>query len=74
MSPSHRLKEPPALLDVQQVADLLNCSTRHVYRLVSAGQMPAPCKIRALVRWHRPTIEQWMCGGCASVVSAKDNN
>ena len=74
MSPSNRLKEPPVLLTIQQVADLLNCSTRHVYRLVSAGKMPAPCKLGALLRWYRHTIEQWICDGCASVGSAKDNN
>ena len=40
----------PAMLDVQDVADLLKCSCRHVYRMSDAGKMPAPLKLGALVR------------------------
>jgi excisionase family DNA binding protein len=54
----------PTLLDVQQVADLLNCSTRHVYRLADAGRMPAPVRLGALVRWRRQDIEDWVAGSC----------
>jgi excisionase family DNA binding protein len=54
----------PALLDVQQVADLLNCSTRHVYRLADAGRMPQPVRLGALVRWPRHAIEDWIAAGC----------
>ena len=57
---------PAALLDVQTVADLLGCSTRHVYRLADRGAMPRPVKLGALVRWRRSTgdactgIEDWI--------------
>jgi len=68
------LKELPALLDVQQVAELLNCSTRHVIRMVSEGRMPAPFKLRTLARWHRLTLEKWLSEGCPPVGSGKDNN
>jgi excisionase family DNA binding protein len=53
-----------ALLDVRAVAQLLDCSVRHVYRLADAGRMPAPLKLGALVRWSRQTIEDWIAGGC----------
>ena len=53
-----------ALLDVQAVADLLSCSTRHVYRLSDAGRMPSPVKLGALVRWPRHAIEHWLTDGC----------
>jgi excisionase family DNA binding protein len=53
-----------ALLDVDQVAQLLNCSARHVYRLTDAGRMPAPVRLGALVRWPRWSIEQWVRDGC----------
>jgi excisionase family DNA binding protein len=58
--------EPSAaqLLDVQAVAQLLNCSTRHVYRLADAGRMPAPVKLGALVRWRRQDLASWLAGGC----------
>ena len=46
-SPADLLTQPvldhmAALLDVQGVAQLLDCSSRHVYRLSDAGRMPAP--------------------------------
>jgi len=54
------------LLDVQAVADLLGCSSRHVYRLSDAGRMPAPVKLGALVRWSKSAIEEWVAAGCPS--------
>jgi excisionase family DNA binding protein len=57
---------PTALLSVKQLADLVNCSTRHIYRLVDAGRMPPPVRLGALVRWSRPTIEAWIADGCPS--------
>jgi excisionase family DNA binding protein len=59
---------PPAeevrLLDVSAVAQLLSCSTRHVYRLADSGQMPRPRKLGALVRWDREELEKWLSEGC----------
>lgn len=43
------------LLDVGEVAELLGCSARHVYRLADAGRMPAPVRVGALIRWPQPT-------------------
>jgi excisionase family DNA binding protein len=59
------------LLDVQAVAELLGCSTRHVYRLSDAGRMPAPVKLGALVRWSASAIRQWIDAGCPAVRSMK---
>lgn len=53
--------------DVQQVADILSCSTRHVYRLSDAGKMPRPVKLGSLVRWNRAEIEDWLAAGCPAV-------
>ncbi len=61
----------PELLDVQTVADLLQCSTRHVYRLADAGKMPGPLKLGALVRWRRAAVLAWIDDGCPSVRSVK---
>jgi len=52
------------MLDVQGVAQLLNCSTRHVYRLSDAGRMPTPIKLGALCRWSKSQIEDWISAGC----------
>jgi excisionase family DNA binding protein len=58
--------EPAAaqLLDVRAVAALLDCSTRHVYRLADAGRMPAPVRLGALVRWRRQDLDAWLAAGC----------
>ena len=55
------------MIDVIAVAELLTCSTRHVYRLSDAGMMPAPVKLGALVRWDRKRIEAWIAEGCKPV-------
>jgi excisionase family DNA binding protein len=64
MPPVDCAVEMPELLEVRQVAATLQCSTRHVYRLSSAGQMPAPCKLGTLVRWRRRAVEEWIENGC----------
>lgn len=55
------------LIDVRAVASMLDCSTRHVYRLADAGQMPAPLRLGALVRWSRAALQTWVASGCKSV-------
>jgi excisionase family DNA binding protein len=53
-----------ALLDVRAVAALLDCSTRHVYRLADAARLPAPVHLGALVRWRRRDLLEWLADGC----------
>lgn len=60
---------PAQLLDVKQVADSLNCSTRTVYRLADGGKMPRPLRIGNLVRWSQTTINDWIEAGCKPVKS-----
>ena len=60
----------PQLLDVQAVAELLGCSTRHIYRLSDSGRMPAPVKLGSLVRWRATgpcSIAEWVDQGCPAV-------
>ncbi len=55
--------EPPEtlLLDVNQVAALLTCSARHVWRMADGGRFPRPIGIgMKLKRWPRSTVEQWL--------------
>ena len=49
--------------DVKIVANLPDCSTRHVYRLSDAGKMPRPTKLGALCRWNLTEIEAWVAAG-----------
>jgi excisionase family DNA binding protein len=55
------------LLTVQDVAEMLRCSTRTVYRLCDSGQMPKALRLNGLVRWRRDVVEQWIAGGCPKV-------
>jgi excisionase family DNA binding protein len=57
----------PALLDVRAVAQLLNCSARHVWRMSDAGRMPSPIRLGAAVRFRRADIDQWIRDGCPPV-------
>ena len=54
----------PALLDVQQVAQLLHRSARHVFRLSQAGHMPPPFKLGSLLRWNRQALQDWIERRC----------
>ncbi len=58
--------ERSLLIDVHDVAALLKCSPRHIYRLLDGGLMPGPYKIGALCRWDRAMIEEWVRNGCPS--------
>ena len=57
--------------DVQVIADLLGCSTRHVRRLSDAGKMPRPVKLGALVRWSKAAIEDWIARSCPAFRNTK---
>ena len=57
-------REQSLLVNVLDVAAMLQCSPRHVYRLCDAAKMPRPYKIGALCRWDRAAIESWISDGC----------
>jgi len=64
MAGTHKHTEEVALLTVRDVARLLNCSPRSVYRLTDSGGMPRPVKLGGLIRWPRQVIETWIAMGC----------
>src|ERR1041385_976927 len=59
------------LLTVNDVAELLSCSPRHVYRLADGGRLPRPRKLGALVRWSRAEVLDWIAGGWEPVRTAR---
>ena len=67
------MPDTSALLDVRQVAMLLGCSARYVYRLADAGKMPRPVKLGSLVRWNRQSVEEWIAEGCPSCRKGVNN-
>ena len=56
-------QESSLLLSIDDLAHLLSVSKRNVWRLRSAGEMPAPLYIGRLVRWRREEIERWIAAG-----------
>jgi excisionase family DNA binding protein len=59
------------LVDVQGVAELLDCSARHVTRLSDAGKMPQPVRLGGLVRWSAAAIDEWIAAGCPPIRHVK---
>ena len=57
--------------DVRAVADKLDCSPRHIYRMADAGRMPAPLRLASLVRWDLEEIDRWIADGCKPVRATK---
>jgi excisionase family DNA binding protein len=55
---------PRLMMDVEDLAALLDCSERHVYRMAETGKMPAPIRLGALVRWNQAVISAWIAAGC----------
>jgi len=55
---------PPAMYDYAQAADRLNCSTRHLRRLVDAGRAPQPVRLGAIRRFNVEVFERWLSDGC----------
>ncbi|MHC4961724.1 MAG: helix-turn-helix transcriptional regulator [Planctomycetota bacterium] len=53
-----------ALISIRDIATLLDCSTRHVYRLVDTQRIPQPIKLGAMLRWIKTDIEHWIASGC----------
>jgi excisionase family DNA binding protein len=60
------LPESP-LIDVNQFASLLSCSTKHVRRMADAGRCPPPIRLGSLIRWNRKVVDEWISAGCPPV-------
>ena len=54
----------PALITADQLASMLQISTRTVWRLKSAGQLPKPVEVGGSVRWRAEEIHNWINRGC----------
>ncbi len=54
----------PLLIAVGDVARLLSVSKLTIWRMRSAGRIPAPIKLGHLARWRRCEILAWIDAGC----------
>lgn len=57
-------KEAPATgtYTAEQLAELLNCSPRHVRRLDAMGEIPGRLTLGRLVRYSRRQVDAWLSG------------
>lgn len=62
----------PALLSAKHVANILQISTRTLWRLLSAGGIVSPVKLGRSVRWRKDELMRWIADGCPS--RSKINN
>ena len=60
---------PPLLIPACEVARLLGISKRTLWRLLSAGKLPAPIRLGNNVRWRLDEVEQWISQGCPTAHS-----
>lgn len=67
--PEHQFLTEMTFLTVDQVAELLQCSSRHVYRLEERGRLPRAARLGSSVRWPRHAIEDWISNGCKAIIS-----
>jgi excisionase family DNA binding protein len=51
---------------VDQVAQLAQCSTRHVHRLKDAGQIPGMMRFGRLIRFSKQAVDAWLGAGMPS--------
>ncbi len=54
----------PLLVPAEEVARLLNISTRTLWRKLSAKKIPEPVRIAGLPRWRLDLLKQWIDQGC----------
>lgn len=54
----------PRLLTVEQVAELLQVSTRTVWRLRGSERIPKPVVFGGSLRWRADELQTWIEAGC----------
>lgn len=55
------------LVSAEELARILAISTRSLWRLRSAGQLPRPVKLGGSIRWRIDEVERWIKVGCPSL-------
>ena len=58
-------------LTADDLAAILKCSGRTVYRLADTGKIPQPCRFGGLIRWNAVTFNSWVAQGCLSCKPAR---
>lgn len=65
--PSDDKSDPAGLIDVAEVAALLKCSDRHVWRMADGRRFPRPVSVGVkLKRWPLSAVLEWIAEQAAS--------
>ncbi len=64
VSIEHSSGVEPLLIPAAEVARMLQVSARTLWRLRSAGQLPAPVRLGGTVRWRLDEVRKWIAEGC----------
>jgi len=64
MKEPRKAESEVVLLPVDQVAEMLQVSTRTLWRLQSEGKIIGPVKIGRSVRWRKDQLLRWIEAGC----------
>jgi predicted DNA-binding transcriptional regulator AlpA len=54
----------PALISASELAEMLQVSTRTLWRLRSAGKLIKPIKLGGSTRWRLDEVQAWITAGC----------
>ena len=71
MSVDVELPTQPTLLSVQQLASMLSVSKRTVWRMLSAGELIEPIRVRGNTRWRHAEVQEWIDAGCPAVTTTQ---
>src|SRR5262245_11269209 len=52
------------LVSASELAQRLKISERTLWRLLSAGKVPAPVRFGHNTRWRLPEVQEWIDRGC----------
>jgi excisionase family DNA binding protein len=53
------------MLNINEVAEALDCSVMTVRRMIDRSTIPAPTTIgERLIRWDEAALERWIAAGC----------
>lgn len=58
------------LIKVDEFAQMLDVSTRTLYRMVSARKVPKPVRLGGCTRWRLDLVRQWIGSGCPDLNGA----
>jgi len=63
--------KPPVFLTADEVAAVLKCSARAVYRMADTGKILQPCRLGGLLRWNAAAFDAWIASGCPAPRSSR---